>query len=427
MQSTSAAARAEYGTFKDCLRAPIHRWFTYPAGFSYKLVTAKCAQFNLNGGSLVVDPFVGTGTTSLASKSLGIDSLGVEAHPFVHWVAQTKLGAEEYDKDLLAKETRLLLEEAQDTNDEGCREQARWPDLIYKCFDSQNLDRLYSLKAAVLNLTSERQDFFRLALTATLRDTTSAGAGWPYIAPSKFAERKQRRNAFEEFSKRCKLMTDDVPSYSANRNGHKLVLGDAKRLASYTKDRQAELMLTSPPYLNNYDYADRTRMETYFWGIYESWADITVNVRDKLMMAATTQVRRDAMKGTLEMPITKSLCGEVHGELQEAVMRLGEIRKQKAGKKSYDIMTTGYFEDISQVIVQAHRTLKPGCPFVLVLGDSAPYGVHIPTDEMIGRLAVGAGFSSYEVEVIRARGTKWAANPQRHHVPLRESIVTAIR
>ncbi len=28
--------REELGTFKDSLRAPIHRWFTYPAGFSYK-------------------------------------------------------------------------------------------------------------------------------------------------------------------------------------------------------------------------------------------------------------------------------------------------------------------------------------------------------------------------------------------------------
>jgi hypothetical protein len=26
------------GTFQDNLRAPIHRWFKYPAGFSYKLV-----------------------------------------------------------------------------------------------------------------------------------------------------------------------------------------------------------------------------------------------------------------------------------------------------------------------------------------------------------------------------------------------------
>ncbi len=33
----------EWGTFKDSLKAPVHRWFTYPAGFSYK---APFSSFN---------------------------------------------------------------------------------------------------------------------------------------------------------------------------------------------------------------------------------------------------------------------------------------------------------------------------------------------------------------------------------------------
>lgn len=417
---------SDYGTFKDSLSAPIHRWFTYPAGYSHKLVEAKCSQFSLGSGSLIADPFVGTGTTSLAAKSLGIDSVGVEAHPFVHWVAQTKMDAE-HDTDLLEKEAVLLMEQAQDFVSDGCAEHAQWPDLVHKCFDDENLDRLYALRSAVMSLESERQDFFKLALTAALRDTTSAGAGWPYIAPSKFAERKVRRNAFDEFSKRCALMAEDVTTFKTVESHHDLVKGDARNLAAHTGESRADMVLTSPPYLNNYDYADRTRMETYFWGLYDSWADITANVRDKLMMAATTQVRRNEMAATAGMPVVESLDAEVHQELQDAVSRLGELRKQKSGKKSYDMMTAGYFEDMSQVVTQAHQALKPGCPFILVLGDSAPYGVHVPTDEIIGRLAVGAGFSHYDIEVIRTRGDKWAGNSQRHKVPLRESIVTVVR
>ena len=30
--------KSEYGSFRDSLRAPIHRWFTYPAGYSHKFV-----------------------------------------------------------------------------------------------------------------------------------------------------------------------------------------------------------------------------------------------------------------------------------------------------------------------------------------------------------------------------------------------------
>lgn len=32
---------ARLGTFQDCLKAPVHRWFKYPAGFSYKLMAGK--------------------------------------------------------------------------------------------------------------------------------------------------------------------------------------------------------------------------------------------------------------------------------------------------------------------------------------------------------------------------------------------------
>ena len=90
-------------------------------------------------------------------------------------------------------------------------------------------------------------------------------------------------------------------------------------------------------------------------------------------------------------------------------------------------MAAGYFEDMLPVLRGAYAALKPGRQFVLVLGDSAPYGVHIRTDEIIGELAVAVGFSHYDIEVIRARGDKWANNPQRHKVALRESILTVVK
>ncbi len=418
---------SRYGTFRDSLSAPVHRWFTYPAGFSHKLIEAKADEYGIVSGCLVADPFVGTGTTSLAAKQLGINSVGVEAHPFVHWIAQTKLEYEN-DVELLKKEAGLILEQARDICSRDCHLDAQWPALIHKCFDTDNLDKLFALRTVVLDRSSERQDFFKVALTAALRDTTSAGAGWPYIAPSKFAERKTQRNAFDVFSQRCTLMTEDVQTLmkaNTQLSTHTLINGDARRLSDYVSG--ADMIITSPPYLNNYDYADRTRMETYFWGLYDSWADITSNVRDKLMMAATTQVKRNSMQDTTKMPIVASLDESVHTHLRAAVDKLAVLRNQRSGKKSYDMMVAGYFEDMSQIIVCAHKVLKAACPFILVLGDSAPYGVHIETDELIGKLAVAAGFSQFSIEVLRTRGDKWASNSQRHKVPLRESVVTVVR
>jgi SAM-dependent methyltransferase len=176
--------------------------------------------------------------------------------------------------------------------------------------------------------------------------------------------------------------------------------------------------------LNNYDYADRTRLETYFWGVTQSWKDITEQFRDKLMVAATTQIVRG--KYDVETTLNKEIKGisqQVYETLQPSVMELAKRRLQKGGKKDYDLMVALYFNDILEVLKETYRVLKPGGHFCLVLGDSAPYGVHIETDNMIGQLGLGLGFSQYDYHELRRRGEKWKENPQRHRVPLREGIV----
>jgi hypothetical protein len=76
------------------------------------------------------------------------------------------------------------------------------------------------------------------------------------------------------------------------------------------------------------------------------------------------------------------------------------------------------------VIRETCRVLKPRSAFVLILGDSAPYGVYIPTDRYLGELGLAVGFAKYEVEELRTRGGKWKNNPQRHDVALKECILT---
>ena len=420
--------RHSYGSFQDSRRAPVHRWFTYPAGYSYRLVESKIREYGLNGQHWIADPFVGSGTTSVVAKATGVNSIGVEAHPFVFWIAQTKLHFE-HNAGPLAADVRHVLQTARALYAGGLERGDEWPALVYKCFDDDNLRRLYALRTAILQYDTapERRDFLKLALTAILRIVTSAGAGWPYIAPSKYAERTTRRDAFAEFEKRCIMMIDDITAIrlqTAVHSEHRISNGDARCLAQYAAPDSIDLILSSPPYLNNYDYADRTRLETYFWGMYDSWGDITRQVRDRLIIAATTQIRRGEMDAVRRCPGVSRVSPAIHSELMKVIEQLSELRMAKGGKKAYDLMVAGYFEDMLPVIAGAYAVLKAGQPLVLVLGDSAPYGVHIRTDELIGKLALAVGFSRYDIEVIRERGGKWAGNSQRHKVPLRESIVT---
>lgn len=436
MQLRIAENRAEYGSFKDSMRAPIHRWFMYPAGYSYKLVESKILQYGLDSSSTILDPFVGSGTTSIVAKEMGVNSIGIEAHPFVHWVAKTKLYWD-YDlqelssaiDEIVVTASLSPLDAALDRINKG-----ELPELLSKCFSTNNLARLLTIRATIedASLRQEVKDFSKLALTHTLRTASTAGTGWPYIAPSKYHNKTIERDALKEFKMQAKLMFQDVVEVRQKANSklarHCLILGDGRVEHPEIPKGKIDLVVTSPPYLNNYDYADRTRLETYFFGAAHNWSEISDLVRTKLIMSATTQINRGRYNGNgLLCEDLKEASERVYKELLEKTATLSKVRLQKGGKKSYDILVAGYFNDMLQVLRRMYNAMAPGANLVLVLGDSAPYGVYIPTDFYIGQLALGIGFKMFQVELLRHRGEKWANNPQRHNIPLRESIVTIER
>ncbi len=424
----------EWGTFKDSLRAPVHNWFTYPAGFSYKAVEASLRSHHITEGMAVYDPFMGSGTTNVTAKKLGVSSFGVEAHPFVFRIAKTKLNWDidlEKVSDAVSKIGTVVKSQRKNSRNSHQRLEAEFPELILKCYEDKTLSDLLLIREAITqgNFSVEIVDFLFVGLTSILRQVSTAATGWPYIAPKKQKTTSLNKDALFEFARQTTKMIDDVESIRIEANGnyqksfHKIFNADSRDTREFIPNKSADHVFTSPPYLNNFDYADRTRLELYFFGEAKTWGDISENIRTKLITSATTQISRKDLRYNLSEGLERD-CPEVFQFLGKAVSKLSKIRLTKGGKKSYDHLVSGYFNDMYLIVSDVFRVLKAGRKAVFVLGDSAPYGIHIPTDELIGKIGVGIGFADYHVDVLRTRGDKWKDNPQRHNVALRESIVT---
>lgn len=412
------------------MRAPIHRWFTYPAGFSYKGVEEALRIFDIREGMTIYEPFAGTATTNLVAKQHGIHSFGVEAHPFIQFVARTKLFWE-FDTPTLHRQIDALTATIRE-NALGAEEEMEsvFPELVRKCYHPAKLRRLWVCREAILALAaSPFRNLAKLALTNILRALADVETGWPYIAPGK--PKTSSPDVFGALRDQLYLMAGDIAqTVRASRSGActYLIAGDAREPHLEIASESVDLSFTSPPYLNNFDYADRTRLETYFWGEAKTWGEITEKVRTKLIMSATTQALRTGFDGQNALSADfQAAAPEVAGILQEKVGQLVELRLVKGGKKSYDMMVAGYFNDMLPVLRECYRVLKPGAALVMILGDSAPYGVHIPTDVYLGEIGVAVGFDSYSIEDLRVRGGKWKNNPQRHSVVLKESVLTLLK
>jgi hypothetical protein len=81
-------------------------------------------------------------------------------------------------------------------------------------------------------------------------------------------------------------------------------------------------------------------------------------------------------------------------------------------------MVAAYFCDLARVWQNMRRFAAPGSDVCFVIGDSAPYGVYVPADVWLTKLAEAAGFGDARFEKLRDRNIKW--KNRKHRVPLKE-------
>ena len=294
--------------------------------------------------------------------------------------------------------------------------------LVQKCFDQDTLAQLVSLRSAVASCKeTEWRPYLRWALIATLRDVARVKVGWPYQRPD-IKRTAPYRGAADRFMARAKMIADDLEKAEAPSG--RVVRGDARSSTAWTnaaKDGRFDACVTSPPYLNNFDYADATRLELYFLGVVSSWGEMCKKVRADMLVATTQQSSR---KGQSHASSRLKPFPSIASDAQSLTERLGEERKHRARGKEYDQVLPAYLLGVSRVLSNLHQHLKVGGVAAWIVGDSAPYGVYIDTPQLIAGLATDLGFDPIDDVVVRSRGLRWRTNGSRHQVPLSERLIT---
>ena len=399
-------------TFADNMKLPIHKWFRYSAGFSGAWVRDLIHE---KGASNILDPFAGSGTVMLESEFAGVESYGVESHPFVNRIANAKLFWKS-DPESFKESARLLLDKARGLN----LPEKEYPELIKKCYPPEVIFKLESLKQAwrrMMEFKHEEKELLWFLITSILRKTSPVGtASWQYVLPNK--SKGKVTDPFQAFEEKLYEMATDMRNmqrkYPKATNAE--ILAEDARSMKSVPDKWCDLVITSPPYANNYDYADATRLEMTFWEEIEGWGDLHEKVRSNLIVSCSQHAVKE--KEQIEKYLTSTELQPIHDEIAVVYKELSEIRLTKGGKKNYHLMILAYFYDLSQVFVELRRVTKNGGELCFVIGDSAPYGIYVPVDKWLGELAIAAGFYSFNFEKLRDRNTKW--KNRKHRVPLHE-------
>lgn len=399
-------------TFQENLRLPIHRWFRYSAGFSALWTNQVIREF-ASERPRVLDPFAGSGTVPLEAETRGAASIGVEAHPFVARVASAKLLWHRSPRELMSGCDALL---AAARAEESSLDD--YPVLVRKCFPDGTLSTLSALKAAwqELGCAGGIKELLWLGLVSILRQCSPVGtANWQYVLPKKTKSRvSQPRDAFRA---RIVDMADDMRARQEQgvQSSAQLLCEDARELAS-VPDGWAQLVLTSPPYPNNFDYADATRLEQSFLGEVRGWGELQGVVRKHLVRSCSQHVQSSAHD--TEAILSDQLLSPIADEIVPVCQTLGTVRLSHGGNKAYHTMVAAYFLDMARVWRSLRRVTARGGDVCFVIGDSAPYGVYVPVEQWMGKLALASGFQAWRFEKIRDRNVKW--KNRKHRIPLQE-------
>lgn len=408
--------------FQQAYRTPVQRWFPYREGYSITLVKTFIDNLNIKGN--IFDPFMGSGTTLLASRTNDLNSFGVDINPISVLIAQVE--NERYLLEDLAKieeeirKIEILPKSAKIFHTSF--------ELADKIFNQEILQTLLHFKEYIRSIENDKiRKLFFMAWLSIIEEVSNIKKEGNGI---KYKNRKRTLNGYINIEKekweneifppnkydfvktklvgQLKIILFDL-KYGYGKCDIKPVVyeGDCLEFDKFFS-HELEFTFFSPPYCNCFDYFEIHKVELWLGDFICNKEDFR-KLRNIGFRSNTNSLNHKSIKYT-NVYLEKIIRMFDHGKLWNT--RIPNLIR-------------GYFDDMHTLLTKIYRqTTKKG--FVgIVVGNSAYSGIIIPTDILISQIAKELGFKVKNIYISRHLTTssqqKQNLEDLKHY--LRESIV----
>lgn len=397
------AARSNH-TIQQLEHASVHDWYRFVLAYPDHLVTDVIERFGVRKGQTVLDPFVGTGTTLVECKKLGIDSVGIDANPIGAFASQVKTT---WDIDLVEFDQRrldLLGSIIEPLRSMGKRYPVQYSfddlfpttsilhdrsvsdeevtSLLPKDWISETpLRKTIIVKEAIDALPDDAiSDLFRLALASVVvTDISNLGFGPEAYA----ARRREDADVYGVFAEKLRCIRSDLEIVQRiPKPGRATVYcGDSRQLTTFVNG-PLEFVITSPPYPNEKDYTRMTRLELVLLGFVREKVDLR-HLKETMLRSHTRNIfvaDNDAAY-VADVP-------EIQAVIQEVEAKRIERGATSGFERLYHRVVAEYFGGMYRVLEQLQQVVPPGGKLALVVGDQMSYfQVPIYTAKLLSILA----------------------------------------
>lgn len=384
---------------------PVHRWVPWIAGFSCDFVRDALSKY-LNGRGTVLDPFAGVGTTLVEAMLGGHDAVGFEINPYAVLACRVKAKAVEIDRPSLEREIQRFEAFYHEKVSSGYTPQSV-PPPGFKTrsafYSPRVLRKVLIVQDFIHTIRSpDLRDLFHLAFASTMVRYSNYS-----YEPSLGRRVSAGKPEVEDFAverailARLSEMADDVTWLQASLSRLHGPLPQVRVIADsffncrqYLPPASVDLIVTSPPYLNNYHYIRNTRPQLYWLGFARRPQDLAP--LEKLNFGKYWQTVRDAARIDLAFSLPSS-------DLAERLERLRAANPGKGvyGGNGWANYAASYFNDCYRFATDIRYVLRPGGTALVVLGNSILQGVPIPTDQYFGEVAESVGLELVDIHLPR--------------------------
>ena len=326
-------------------------------------------------GDFVLDPFCGSGTTAIEAMIMGRNAYSIDIDPFARLLISVKTSIYSYEDICLISSIVNKLKEVSPLDPKDIV----LPPIsnINKWFSDDAIAWLATYKYYIELLSEGNinvKNYLLVVLAAIVRKVSNADevSPKPYIS-SRYPKTPAKAN--ELFFKIEELYRPAIIEFSEvagkyDTNSIILPSNDARNIGVENVD----LAITSPPYINAYDYVRSLKFE-----------DIWLGLADETAL----RNNRKNYVGTESVHSCHSAYNFVNhsSTLQPIVDELRKVDEKRAH------IVLSYFEDMAINMKSVHRSLKKGSKYVIVVGDSKIRGSNIPTAKILSEIAANLGYT----------------------------------
>jgi DNA modification methylase len=398
---------------------PVDSWYRYYAGYSAGFVEHVLKR-SATTAELVLDPWNGTGTTTVVAASKKIPAVGFDVNPALVVVSRARLlgtgvwaSINPLGRDVIAHAASVELDD----------------DPLHFWFTPEAAGSIRGLQQSVHRLLVDSGNashpayagasgmstlaaFFYTVLFRTVRVMIAPRAGTNPTWWKRVEQAKRLRPSHKEIMAQFQASATELAAglHRDNYDGGvdiQVGLGDSRRLS--LPESSIDAVIGSPPYCTRIDYGVATRPELAVLGAREE--DI--------------KALRNAMVGTPTMTGEDGY-PEDWGKTATAFLAAVAAHSSKASAGYYTKYFRQYYAGMWSSLGELRRVMRDDALAVLVVQDNHYKDVRNDTARILSEMAIARGFESAKSQNFPVIHNRASMNPRARQYRTKASAVESI-